>query len=60
MPWAGEPAALHLPTLGFKVNGDVLAASTPPPELGGDTHAVLRSLGYSESDLSRLADEAVI
>ena len=60
MPWDGELREVHLPTLGFKVNGEVIAATVAPPELGGDTHAVLRDLGYSEADLHRLAAEAVI
>ncbi len=58
--WAREPQDIHLPTLGFKVDGEVVAATVPPPELGADTHAVLRELGYSEAELCRLAEEAVI
>lgn len=60
MRWGGEPRDIHLPTLGFKVNHEVIAPTVAPPELGGDTHAVLRDLGYSEADLRRLAAEAVI
>ena len=60
MPWDGVPREVHLPTLGFKVNREVIAATVAPPELGGDTNAVLRDLGYSEADLRRLAAEAVI
>jgi crotonobetainyl-CoA:carnitine CoA-transferase CaiB-like acyl-CoA transferase len=60
LPWDREPRELHLPTLGFKVNGQALAATVMPPELGGDTHAVLRDLGYSDSEISRLTEKAVI
>jgi formyl-CoA transferase len=60
LPWDREPRELHLPTLGFKVNGQALAATVLPPELGGDTHAVLRDLGYSDSEISRLTEKAVI
>lgn len=58
--WDREPESIHLPTLGFKVDGEVIAATVPPPELGADTRAVLRELGYSDADLCRLAEEAVI
>ncbi len=60
LPWGREPGDIHLPTLGFKINGEVVAATVPPPGLGADTHAVLSQLGYSEADLCRLAEEAVI
>lgn len=60
MQWGREPREIHLPTLGFKVNTEVVAPATPPPELGGDTRAVLRDLGFSEAELCRLADDAVI
>jgi len=58
--WSRQPGDIHLPTLGFKVDGEVVEATIPPPELGADTRAVLRELGYSEADLRRLAEEAVI
>lgn len=60
MQWAREPRDIHLPTLGFKVDGDVVAPTAAPPVLGADTHVVLMDLGYSEADLCRLAAEAVI
>lgn len=60
MQWAHEPHDIHLPTLGFKVDGKVVAPTSAPPELGSDTRAVLEELGYSETDLCRLAKEAVI
>ena len=60
MRWTREPLEIHLPTLGFKVDGEAIAPTKAPPELGGDTHEVLRSLGYTDADLARLATEAVI
>ncbi len=58
--WGRAPHEIHLPTLGFKVNSDVVAPDRPPPELGADTRDVLRDLGYSEAEICRLAKEAVI
>ena len=58
--WGRVPHEIHLPTLGFKVNSDVVAPDRPPPELGADTRDVLRDLGYSEAEICRLAKEAVI
>jgi crotonobetainyl-CoA:carnitine CoA-transferase CaiB-like acyl-CoA transferase len=60
MRWDRHPDDIHLPTLGFKVDGEVLAPTTPPPELSGDTHEVLKALGYTEADLCRLAEAAII
>ena len=60
MRWDREPRDIHLPTLGFKANREVVAPTTPPPELGADTRAVLRDLGLSEGELARLAEKAVI
>lgn len=58
--WDREPHDIHLPTLGFKVNREVVAATVPPPELGADTRAILSELGYTEAEICRLASEAVI
>ncbi|MBL8339638.1 MAG: CoA transferase [Rhodoferax sp.] len=55
----GEPRELHLPTLGFKVDGKVVAPTSSPPTLGGDTQAVLRSLGYSDEEMRQFQDDAV-
>jgi len=60
LQWAREPRDIHLPTLGFKVDREVVAPSVAPPELGGDTHAVLKALGYDDAELRRLAEAAVI
>ena len=51
---------IGVPTVGFKVNGDVVAAAAPPPELGSDTETVLAEIGYSKSEVSELRDAGVI
>jgi len=51
---------IGVPTVGFKVNGDVVAATSPPPELGSDTETVLAEIGYSDSEVSELRDAGVI
>jgi formyl-CoA transferase len=58
--WTREPHDIHLPTLGFKVNGEVVPPTVAPPKLGADTPAVLKELGYTDADLCRLAEQAVI
>jgi crotonobetainyl-CoA:carnitine CoA-transferase CaiB-like acyl-CoA transferase len=37
----GAQKSLHMPTLGFKVNGEVVAPTTPPPRLGGHNNSLL-------------------
>jgi crotonobetainyl-CoA:carnitine CoA-transferase CaiB-like acyl-CoA transferase len=60
MRWTGEPRDIHVPTLGFKVDGEVVAPTTAPPALGDDTREVLKGLGYTEAELQRLKDAGVI
>lgn len=60
MHWDRQPHEFHVPTLGFKVDGEVIVPTTPPPELGGDTRDVLNALGMSEAEISRLSAAAVI
>src|SRR5690606_26685406 len=56
MRWERQPQDIHLPTLGFKANGEAVGPSTPPPALGEDTHVVLSELGYSDDDIRRLRE----
>jgi crotonobetainyl-CoA:carnitine CoA-transferase CaiB-like acyl-CoA transferase len=56
----GQPHDIHVPTLGFKVDGRVVSPSIAPPKLGCDTHEVLEWLGFDAKDLSRLSDQGVI
>ena len=60
MPWNGGASEIHLPTLGFKVNGETPGPTVAPPELGADTGEVLRRLGYGEEELRRLSAQSVI
>ncbi len=60
MHWARTPNDIHLPTLGFKVNNEVVAPDAPPPELGADTDAVLGRMGFSEEALMELRKLDVI
>ncbi|PCI85359.1 MAG: CoA transferase [Hyphomicrobiales bacterium] len=55
-----HPHDIHMPTLGFKVDQQVISATEAPPELGGDTMAVLKGLGYDQDDLNRLKELEVI
>lgn len=50
----GLDRRMSAPTLGFKANGDAVAAETPPPRLGQDTDAVLAGLGKSPAEIARL------
>lgn len=49
-----------LPTLGFKVNGDVTRPHSPPPQLGEHTQAVLTELGMTEDEIQALRHMGVI
>ncbi|WP_068304613.1 CaiB/BaiF CoA-transferase family protein [Pararhodobacter sp. CCB-MM2] len=60
LPWEHGKGALHLPTLGFKANGQAVAPTELPPELGRDTRDVLTSLGYSDGDLQAMEAAQVI
>lgn len=60
LPWDRLPGGLHLPSLGFKADGAVVAPTSPPPALGQDTRAVLGGLGYSGADLDQMAAAGVI
>ncbi|MEW1846028.1 CoA transferase [Nonomuraea angiospora] len=42
------------------VDGRPLAPTGPPPRLGEHTDAVLRALGYSDTDIARLHEEGAI
>jgi crotonobetainyl-CoA:carnitine CoA-transferase CaiB-like acyl-CoA transferase len=56
----GSSRDIHVPTLGFKVNGNAVCPTSTPPALGRDTHSVLSALGYNEDELAKLAEKGVI
>ncbi len=43
-----------VPSLGFKVNGDVIGAVSPPPELGEHTDEMLMGLGLTVDEIQTL------
>ena len=45
---------------GFRVSGERPRPVHPPPELGGDTDAILAELGYSGDDISALRKKGVV
>ena len=45
---------ISVPTIGFKANGDVIRAKTPPPHLGQDTETVLAEFGKTPEDIAQL------
>lgn len=49
-----------LPALPLEMNGKRLGVRKDLPQSGGDTATVLQSLGFSQSDIDRLAEEGVI
>lgn len=60
MKWLHHPEDIHLPTLGFKANNQVVGPTVVPPRLGADTSSVLHELGFSDEDLRRLAENVII
>jgi crotonobetainyl-CoA:carnitine CoA-transferase CaiB-like acyl-CoA transferase len=58
MVGASSPA--HVPSLGFKVDGDVTAVTRPPARLGEDTDGVLTDLGLDAAELTQLKDAGII
>ncbi|MCB1465393.1 MAG: CoA transferase [Nitratireductor sp.] len=56
----GRAQEVHLPTLGFKIDGEVVSPTVPPPELGGDTDEVLMAAGYDAAEIAGLREAGVI
>jgi len=50
----------RVPGVGFKLAGDSMAATAPPPRLGQDTEAVLADLGYDDPHIARLLADGVV
>jgi crotonobetainyl-CoA:carnitine CoA-transferase CaiB-like acyl-CoA transferase len=57
-----HPTRGPLDVLGFpiKFSDDPCRVHRPPPELGADTDAILRGLGYDETDIARLRAGRVV
>jgi crotonobetainyl-CoA:carnitine CoA-transferase CaiB-like acyl-CoA transferase len=57
-----HPIEGRIPQLGFpiKFSDTVCSIRTPPPRLGEHTDAVLRNLGYADSDIERLRQSGAV
>ncbi len=51
---------IRLLRTGLKIDGAAPRVETPPPRLGEHTEALLRELGYSAAEITRLAEEKAI
>jgi crotonobetainyl-CoA:carnitine CoA-transferase CaiB-like acyl-CoA transferase len=60
VPLPETTSVIHLPTLGFKVNGHSIPPSTAPPTLGHDTNTVLLELGLEKAEIKALREQNVI
>lgn len=60
MALPGYAKPVHVPSLGFKIDGEVASPSQPPPKLGQDTENVLRSIGMDDADIAELRQDGVI
>ena len=56
----GHNRKIGVPTAGFKVDGDVIKADGPPPEVGADTEAVLAEIGYSDTEIAEFRKADII
>jgi crotonobetainyl-CoA:carnitine CoA-transferase CaiB-like acyl-CoA transferase len=58
VPGLDKPIAVT--RVGFRLGGEQPDVDAPPPPLGKDTAAVLRGIGYSDSELEQLRRDGVI
>lgn len=56
----GVPGPFGVPVAAFKLAHGGARIDTPPPRFGEHNDAVLRELGYSEGEIARLRQDAVI
>ncbi len=60
MPVPGSDQTAHMPTLGFKVDGQSTHPHTAPPALGADTHRVLDQIGIDDKTCADLKKRGII
>ena len=65
----GQLQTVHVPALnrdvrivgaGYRLGGEAMPVTAPPPALGEHTRAVLAEAGFSGADIAALADDGVI
>ena len=56
----GQDRGVSVLGSGFRVSGERPRPTQPPPELGGDTDAILDELGYSDDEISALRTKGVV
>mgnify|MGYP001258900928 FL=1 len=49
-----------VPSIGFKVNENVVVPKNPPPILGGDTKSILNSIGINDYEIDNLREQDII
>lgn len=59
MPLAGIDQPAHMPTLGFKVDGQTVHPTRPPPALGADTESVLAEIGIDSTTFNHLKQRGI-
>lgn len=56
----GADRAIDVPRLGFRLASGLPDVDTPPPQLGQDTDAILKDLGYQPADIDALRRQGAI
>jgi crotonobetainyl-CoA:carnitine CoA-transferase CaiB-like acyl-CoA transferase len=51
---------IHVARTGVKMDGQVPKTESPPPMLGQDTEAILKELGYSDTEIEKLREEKAV
>jgi crotonobetainyl-CoA:carnitine CoA-transferase CaiB-like acyl-CoA transferase len=56
----GVPGKLTVPMAPYKMSMNKAIVHSPPPMLGQHTDEILRSVGYTEADISRMRGAGII
>jgi len=57
---AGQPVQTLTRLLPLRMNGERLPLRHAPPSIGQDTEALLQEMGYSPTQIQRLAQDGVV
>jgi crotonobetainyl-CoA:carnitine CoA-transferase CaiB-like acyl-CoA transferase len=60
LPTVVRGNTIHVPALPLELDGKRLAKRTDPPAVGGNSRELLLQLGYTETQVEKLAQDAVI